>query len=229
MILLYVAVAIVLVIGIIAFLIYRERLSNWRKWDRILAVTIIMLLLSPIWVSVGRFTVSGVLDYFTPRPLHPTYEALKRRGFYVFVLPEQEMYRRDWQQDITLWSWDIHCGLLTGDTYNPLRVTYTDSAGNDVFIIQHGPWGMVWDYSKTITKEQMPWESRWSSTGIITYRTRLAQDNMWQYLYHFSDMQGWGVEIASSLPVTETLDLIKTLEYIGPPIERLNDPWDCRH
>jgi hypothetical protein len=228
-ILLYVAVAIAPIIGIVAFLMYRERLPNWRKWDRILAATIIILLLSPIWISVGRFIVSAVVDHFTPRPLHPTYETLNKRGFYVFVLPEQEVHRRGWQQDITLWSWDIHCGLLTGDTYNPLVVTYTDSAGNNAFVIQHGPWGMIWDYSQTITKEQVPWESRWTSTGIITYRTRSAQENMRQYLYHFSDMQGWRVEIASSLSVTETLELIKALEYIGPPIETLNDPWDCKN
>ncbi len=228
MILLYVAVAIVSVISIIAFLIYREHLPNWHRWDGILAATIIILLLSPIWVSVSIFTVSEVVDHFTPRPLHPTHETLSGRGFYVFVLPEQEMLRRGWQQDITLWSWDIHCGVFTGDTYNPLVVTYTDGAGNSAFVIQHGPWGMVWDYSQTITKEQVLWESRWTGTGVITYRTRSAQDSMMRYLYHFSDMQGWRVEIASSLSVTETLDLIKVLEYIGPPIETLNDPWDCR-
>jgi amino acid transporter len=228
-ILLYVAVAIAPIIGIIAFLMYRKRLPNWRKWDRILAVTIIILLLSPIWISVGGFIVSEVVAHFTPRPLHPTYETLNKRGFYVFVLPEQEVHGRGWKQDITLWSWDIHCGLLTGDTYNPLVVTYTDSAGDNAFVIQHGPWGMIWDHSQNITKEQVSWESRWTSAGIITYRTRSAQENMGRYLYHFSDMKGWGVEIASSLSITETLELIKALEYIGPSIETLNDPWDCKN
>jgi hypothetical protein len=226
---LYVVFLILSFIGLSAFLVYRERLSNWQKWGQIFAEIIIVILLSPIWFSVGRFAVSVVVDRLTPRPLHPTYEALKRRGFYVFVLPEQEAHARGWQQDITLWSWNIHCGVLTGDTYNPLVVTYRDSADNVMFVIQHGPWRMVWDYSQATNKEQVLWESKWTSTGVITYRTRPAESNMWQYLYQFSDMQGWNVEIVSSLSVTETLELIKELEYVGPPIEILNDPWDCKN
>jgi len=225
---LYIVFLILSFIGLSAFLVYWERLSNWQKWGQILAAIIVIILFSPIWVNVGRFVVSEAVNYLTPRPLHPTYDALKRRGFYVFVLPEQEMHARGWQQDITLNSWNIHCGVLTGDTYNPLVVTYKDDIDKPVFIIQHGPWDMIWDYSQTITKEQVSWESWWTSTNTITYRVGPAEYNIWRYIYHFSDMQGWSVAIASSLSVTETLELIKGLEYVGPPIETLNDPWDCK-
>ena len=224
----YVVAVLLSIIGGIAFLIRRKHLSNWMKWDRWIALIIVGVLLSPIWIGAGHFIVSNVIDHFTPRPLHPTYETLKNRGFYVFVLPEQEINSRGWQQDITLWSWDVHCGVLTGDTYNPLRVTYRNGVGNRVFEIQHGPWGMIWDYSQTITKTRVTLESELSSTGSLTYRTRSAQSNITRHLYHFSDMQGWDVDIASNLSVTETLELIETLEYVGPPIETLNDPWDCK-
>ncbi|GEM_PF-1657032 len=229
MVFLYVVFLILSFIGLSAFLVYRERLSKWKIWGQVFAAIILIVLLSPIWFSVGRFAVSEVVSYLTPRPLHPTYDTLKRRGFYVFVLPEQKAHTRGWQQDITIWSWNIHCGVLTGDTYNPLVVTYRDSADNVMFVIQHGPWRMIWDYSQTTDKEQVFWESKWTSTGVITYRTRSAESNMLQHLYQFSDMQGWNVEIVSSLSVTETLELIEELEYVGPPIEILNDPWDCKN
>ncbi len=144
---LYVVFLILSFVGLSAFLVFREQLSNWQKRGQILAAIIIVILLSPIWFSVGRFAVSEVVNRLTPRPLHPTYEALERRGFYVFVLPEREVHARGWQQDITLWSWNIHCGVLTGDTYNPLLVTYRDNSDNVIFAIQHGPWSMTWDYS----------------------------------------------------------------------------------
>jgi len=117
---LYVVFWILSFVGLSAFLVYRGHLPKRQKWGQIVAVIILVVLLSPIWFSVGRFAVSEVANRLTPRPLHPTYEALKGRGFYVFVLPEQEVRARGWQQDITLWSWNIHCGVLTGDTYNPL-------------------------------------------------------------------------------------------------------------
>jgi hypothetical protein len=224
----YIVFLILSFVGLSAFLVYRERLSKWQKWGHVFAAIIIIILLSPIWCSVGRFAVSEVVDRLTHRPLHPTYEDLQRHGFYVFVLPTQEAHARGWQQDITLWSWNIHCGVLSGDTYNPLVVTYRDDADNDMFIIQHGPWGVIWDYSQATNREQILWESKWTSTNSITYHTQPAEYNLGRYLYQFSDMQGWNVAIVSSLSVTETLELIKELEYVGPPIEILDDPWDCK-
>ena len=228
MVLLYVVAVILSVIGGMAFLIRRKHLSHWVKLDRLITLIIISVLLSPICVGVGHFVVSEAIAYLTPRPLHPTYEVLEKQGFYVFVLPEQEVNVRGWQQDITIWSWSIHCGMLTGDTYNPLTITYRNNVGDRVFEIQHGPWDMLWDYSQIITKTQVTWESELSGPGSLTYHTRSAQSNITQYLYHFSDMQGEDVDISSNLSVTETLELIKMLEYVGPPIETLTDPWDCK-
>lgn len=225
---LYIAAIIPLVIVNVLFLIYRAHLPSRKKWEAIIFGITLCVLFSPICIAVGRFVTSEVLEYVNPKPLHPTYAQLKKHGFYIFTLPEQEMYKRNWQQDIALWSWKIHCGVLTGDTYNPLVVTYKDQDENQVFVIQHGPWSIIWDRSKAIVKEKVPWESQWNNTGEILYYTNSERSNMWRHLYDFSDMQDQRVQIVSSLPVTETLELIKALEYIGPPVETLNNPWNCR-
>lgn len=216
-------------VGGIVFLLRGKQLSNRVKWDRLIGSLIIGLLLSPACICISYIIVSNAIDRVTPRPLHPTYESLENRGFYVFVLPEEEINLRGWGQEITLWSWNSHCGVLIGDTYNPLMVTYRDEVGGRVFEIQHGPWRMIWNGSETITTTQVALESEWSSTSSLTHKTRLGQNNMIRHRYYFVDRQGWGVDIASSLSVTETLELIEMLEYVGPPVEKLNDPWDCKN
>ena len=225
---LYLPAILLAAVSSVLLLIYRSRIPGWQKWDTFIFRIAVLILFSPIYIAVGHFIISEAIVYFTPKPLHPTYTTLKKQGFYVFALPEQEVQKRNWQQDITLYSWNIHCGLLTTDTYNPLIVTYRDRDGDQVFVIQHGPWSMIWDHSKAITKEQIPWESSWSNTGKITYYTNSEQNNILRHLYYFSDMQKQGVQIVSSLSVTETLKLIETLEYIGPPVEILDNPWNCQ-
>jgi hypothetical protein len=167
-----------------------------------------------------------ILNAVTPRPLHPTYAALRKHGFYVFVLPEDETARRGWEQSIRIWSWDIHCGLLQGDTYNPLSVSYYDSDGETAFWINLGPWyAPMW--SPGLSYTEMSFESPWSSTGTLAYYTETTENGTYTP-YYFVDMQGYPVVIGGQLPFTETLELIENLEYVGPPLETLNDPWDCR-
>jgi hypothetical protein len=227
MVLPYAAAITTLVVAGIAFLLFGKHLPNSRRWDRLIAVAIVVVLLSLLYLSVGKIAFSTVVELWSPRPIHPTYEHLKKRGFYVFVLPDREVDARGWEQEVALWSWTAHCGVLTGDTYNPLVVTYGDDVGDTMLKIQHGPWKMVWDHTETSAETHVPWESEWSSEGRITYYTRPAPSNIARHLYRFSDMHGYDVQIAGSLSVTETLRLIRDLEYVGRAVETLNDPWGC--
>lgn len=74
-------------------------------------------------VTVVLLTVTGCSK---PHPLNPTYEELVHRGFYIYVLPSNEVAARKWQETVSIWSWDRHCsGVELSETANPIRVVYT--------------------------------------------------------------------------------------------------------
>jgi hypothetical protein len=186
----------------------------------------VLLLIACVW-GIG-LVMSEVVEWTRPRPVHPTYEKLTERGFYVLVLPESEVSERAWKQEVSIYSWDAHCGVLPGDTYNPLTVTYEDVSRSCTFKIQVGLWSIVWDRSQATERNEFFVDSWLNKDGLVIHCGREAEDNFWRNLYHFSDMQGFGVDIQSSLSVSETLDLIEYLEYVGPPLETLGNPWDRR-
>jgi len=226
-ILLYFTAVILSAVAGIAFLAYKRNSPHLGKWNGVVAFGIVSALFLPLCCSLGRFIFSSITEAIISRPLHPTYDDLIAHGFYVFVLPEDEVEKRGWKQDIQIWSWNVHCGLLVGDTYNPLQVLYRDTAGERVLDIQLGLWGIVWDYSKPATKVEVDLKSEWSSTGTLIYYTQTTSERLPRRLYHFSDMLGLGVEVRSDFPITETIKLIEQLEYIGPGIETLKNPWNC--
>lgn len=210
-----------------AFLILKRRYRVPAKWDKIVGLTMIMVLFSPFCLWMGDVTFSSLTNHFTPKPLYPTHEELRRRGFYIFELPKETIEQRQWKQEIIIGSWNIHCGVLLGDTYNPLIIKYTDNSENEVFRIQLA-WRIIWNLYEAESRTQVDLDTEWADPKTLTYYTRPMQnDNLTRNLYHFRDLQGYGVDIVSSISVTETLGMIKQLEYIGPPIETLKDPWYC--
>ncbi len=198
------------------------------RWGRLMVLVFIGVITAPCWLTISYYTLDWTIESVTPRPLHPSYASLKAHGFYVFVLPQSEIERRGWKQWVRLWSWDIHCGLLRGDTTNPLVVYYTDQLAKKVFEIWHGPWGIVWNYGLPTVQSQVESHLAWNTTGTLTYYTQTRADGSSRHLYRFEDMAGYPVEISSQLSITETLELIEQLEYVGPPSETVRDPWDCQ-
>jgi len=154
-------------------------------------------------------------------PLHPSYEELTQRGFYVYVLPEEAVKQRGWSQTVTIWSWDRHCsGVASSETFNPIRVNYggpQDLSGLTMLI---GPWSMYWDHRKPTTEAQL--DTSWAEHSIAVY---YVVDDDYIHL-KFKDRFGIPVQIGSRLPITEVTQLINQLEYIGPPPESVIDPWD---
>lgn len=164
------------------------------------------------------------------RPADPeycSYDELISHGFYVLVLPEDQLTERGWEQRISLSSWDVHCGLLIDDTYNPLRVAYYDPSGRRMFALQLGPWGMVWNHSQIPTNLDREIETEWIEASSLSCRVRKNTDGTIERLYRLNDFMGLGLDIRSSLSVAETIELIEQLEYVGPPLEDLVDPWNC--
>ena len=75
--------------------------------------------------------------------MHPTVSELTNRGHYVFILPDEVLHDNGWTEVISLYSWDAHCGVLLGDSFNPIRIAYEDNEANKVFVIQLA-WRLTW-------------------------------------------------------------------------------------
>lgn len=152
-------------------------------------------------------------------PLHPSYEELKQRGFYVYVLPERELDKYEWTQTISIWSWDRHCkGIEWTENFNPIRIEYVNTEKYLFIII--GPWNMYWDSSQKML--QMEIDTRWAKDRFATYY--MLDDGIIHM--RFEDSFGINVQIISNLPVDEIKSLVSQLEYIGPPPELVTNPWD---
>jgi hypothetical protein len=164
-----------------------------------------------------------------------SYDRLKQEGFYVYVLPEDEIAQRGWEQEITLQSFDKHCrGLTVDETYNPLRIRYVDPSvappreglpGQSLFDIQLGPWVPPWvsgegwrevdlelEYADGKTASYKEWPN--STPGVFLGVA-------------FKDIFGQPIYVGSWLPLTETVSLVNKLHYVGPPPDTVVNPWDC--
>lgn len=188
--------------------------------------------------AVGMTVVLILAGCSKSGSLHPSYSELVREGFYVYVLPKDEVAQRGWEQEVTIWSFDRHCKALTAaEQYNPLQVSYTDPyvdppredlPNQSSFAIQIGPWVPPWASSSG------PWAEVELQLEHMDGKT--AQYKEWSrpagvFLgITFVDVFGQPVCVSSWLPLEETVSLINQLEYVGPPPDTVADPWDCsRH
>ena len=154
-------------------------------------------------------------------PLNPTFEELMQRGFYVYVLPKSEMEKRGWSQTVSIWSWDRHCtGVEPSETSNPIYVRYEGQQEQPGFALAIGPWDMTWDHREPTTEVEI--DTQWAANGRAVYY--IIED----YAHiRFEDRFGIPVQVGSRLPITEMVQLINQLEYVGPPSDAVGDPWDC--
>ena len=155
-------------------------------------------------------------------PLHPTYEELTQRGFYVYVLPESEMEKHEWSQTVSIWSWDRHCkGVESSETFNPIRIRYNGPRSGLTLLL--GPWSMYWDYREPTSDTKL--ETPQAMDGSAVYYVINEDDNDYVHL-KFKDRFEIPVQVLSNLPITEVVRLINQLEYIGPPPETVTNPWE---
>lgn len=156
-------------------------------------------------------------------PLHPTYEELVQRGFYVYVLPEKEIEKHEWSQTVSIWSWDRHCqGTEASETFNPIYVRYNGPRSGLTLLL--GPWSMYWDYREPTSEARL--ETPWAMDGSAVYYVIDEEGNDYVHL-KFKDRFEIPVQVLSNLPITEVVRLIDQLEYIGLPAEIVTNPWDC--
>lgn len=211
------------------FLIGKRFFPVFARRDRVVGLFMVILLFAPLLFIAGELTRSVVRSELSAStsPIYPTRATLIQKGFYIFELPAQDVESRQWEQEIHIGSWDTHCGLLLGDTYNPLVIIYRNEDGIELFRIQQA-WRMVWNIGMADRIQEFDLNQEFADPKILTVYTVSAMDsNLSQNLYRFEDWMGYNVDIASSLSVRETVELIRLLEYVGSPIETMNDPWAC--
>lgn len=152
-------------------------------------------------------------------PLHPTYEELTQRGFYVYILSESEIEKHEWSQTVSIWSWDRHCkGGISGGS-NPIHISYDGQQEQPGLLLVIGPWNTLWDYRKLTTKAEL--DTPWAMDSVGEYYTIDGYSRL-----KFEDRFGITVQVGSCLPITEVVRLVNQLEYIGPPPETVTNPWD---
>lgn len=148
---------------------------------------------------------------FTENDRERSYEELKQRGFYVYVLPESET---DKKPSITIASWTKHCqsSVETIEVSNPIIVSYPEIP----ISITIGPGGVI---DARVPTKKVELDNPW-------FKGDTARYNEHQVLT-FEDKFGIPIQVRTgSLPLTETLRLVNELEYVGPPVETVTNPWD---
>jgi len=152
-------------------------------------------------------------------PKYPTYDELTQRGFYVYVLPESEVERREWSQTISIWSWDRHCrGYEVTETSNPIHVRYDGLQSS--MTLRLGPWSLYWDHREPTTDVKL--DSPWAMDGTAVYYT-ITEDNKVYVRLKFKDRFGIPVYVSSNLSITEVVQLLNQLEYRGPNVIKLTN------
>jgi len=167
-----------------------------------------------------------------PSPLHPSYNDLKLEGFYIYALPENEVSRQGWEQEIMISSFDRHCkGLTATEQHNPLYVYYLDPLDKDlprqpIFSIEIGPWSPPWGTAGPWASE-IELQSKWVDGKVGQYLEGTPSTNGTFVGMKFTDTFGFPVYVGSWLSLTKTVALINQLEYVGPPPDTVVNPWDC--
>jgi hypothetical protein len=151
--------------------------------------------------------------------LDPTVEQLNDRGYYVYILPDEYQTDLDWTQAIHIHSFDIHCRNPVSGFFNPVRVIYKDANGTTVLTIGIAPYYALWDHG--ITTTTIPLLLGWIPDKAGEYY--LAGEGT--VTLKLQDMLGMDVVMFSILELDQLVEVINWLEYVGPDIDSVGNPW----
>lgn len=155
------------------------------------------------------------------QPIYPSYDDLIQHRFYAYVLPDAETQQRGWNEAISIWDYDFHCQYY--EDANNLYIVYKDEAGHTKLKLVIGHGSEAWDRRRQTT--EVPLSTRWAAKGkAIFYDTSDGTVAMM-----FEDVVGIPVQVWSDFAITETVSLVNELEYVGPSLETMTDPWkNCK-
>jgi hypothetical protein len=150
------------------------------------------------------------------------YDELSRHGYYAYAVPDTVLTQREWTLQTPFKSeshlWDVHCGLGASAPENPLILYYQDELGDLQLTIRISSLGSMWNHNnptETVTLNT-PWVNE--DEGIVYQGQPLSP-------IKFEDIFGNKVIVRGKQPVSQKIDLITQLEYVGTPIEDVVNPW----
>lgn len=182
-----------------------------RRFD----TTILPLLLL---LTIPLFGCKGIQH---ERNIYPDREELLERGFYMYVVPQHIQEKYQWQESTFILSWDRHCkGISYSEQWNPLYIFYSGETTG--LTIRLDPWNTIWD-NQSLTQTIRVKSPHIQNEQIETYVLPLSEGTS----FRFEDNLGFPVYISSNLSLSDTIQIVSQLEYLGPDTSQEPNPWDC--
>jgi hypothetical protein len=152
--------------------------------------------------------------------LHLTEQQLANAGYYAYVLPERYETDLHWSQDIHIYSFNVHCTpVSSSEFFNPVNISYKDEEDNPVLTVSIAPDYEVWDRRKTTTSITL--ESEWVSDKEGEYYLT----DVGTIALKFTDVLDMEVVVFSSFELGNLTEVIEQLQYMGPNIDDVGNPW----
>lgn len=139
-------------------------------------------------------------------------------GYYVYVFPKDFANEAGWAVNVSMYSFDDHC-KSSEYPWNPMTIDYSNAADAYITItisFYNSPF-----FDERAIIEEIPLDIDWipNQTGEYYYHDSGATMMM------FSDRLGMEIVMMSSLQLEELIPLISKLEYVGPDLDSVGNPW----
>ena len=164
--------------------------------------------------------IVGYLVYFQTRIdfYNLTVQQLTDAGYYAYLLPDSYTTSLGWKRNIRMGmgQFDWQCGGSHASNWNPVVIEYHDGTGKWLFDISIEQQDALFEDSKAT--DSVAVHVAWipSHTGIsYPNGTRMK----------FKDRIGMEVVFSSYLGSDELVNLISKLEYVGPNLKSVGNPW----
>lgn len=155
--------------------------------------------------------------------IHLSEAKLAEEGYYAYIIPRSFEKVLGLKRDIYIYSLDIHCNQSSASGQgSPLVISYKDSNGYNKLSIQITPYLVLPTPTEEFFSANV--NSQWTLEQSIPYY--INSDGY--IVYSFVDLFGMYVAISISKDYFKRINLgklMKSLTYIGPPVETVNNPW----
>lgn len=154
--------------------------------------------------------------------LYPTIEEIIDAGFYVYVLPASFSESGNITTDYRIFSWNLHCDRAEPSReYSRMRIIYgIRGVDEHRFQINITPKDTITNHS--VEAKSVTLRSPYIPTKLGEYY--IAENGI--IFVRFKDMFGMDTYVSSSFDIGETIAMINQLEYRGPDISSVGNPWE---
>lgn len=150
-------------------------------------------------------------------------QQLTNGGYYAYVLPDSYTSAFGWQRNIRMGmgQFDWQCEGSHESNWNPVVVRYTDGSSKWLFDISIEEQDALFDDIKATDTITVPVD--WIPTHMgISYPPSPSNGTRMKFI----DSIGMEVVFSSYLKSDELINLITKLDYVGPSLTTVGNPWE---